>query len=64
MMSESTLNKKTKSIDFHHVREGTERDKRRTAYINTHDNIDDMITKPLSSGEKRWKFLRKLLHRL
>ena len=33
----STLKKKTQSIAFHHVREGTSRDEWQTAYVNTHD---------------------------
>ena len=61
---ESTLNKKTQSIACHFVREGSARDKWRTAYINTHDNVADMLTNPLPSGEKRWKFVRILLHNL
>ena len=61
---ELTLKKKTKSIAYHFVREGSARDEWRTAYINTHDNLADMLTKPLPSGEKRWKFIRMLLHHL
>ena len=63
-ISKSTLKKKTQSIAFHNFREGTTRDEWRTAYINTHDIVDDMITEPLPSGEKRWKFVRKFLHHL
>ena len=63
-MPGSTLKKKTQSIAFHHVREGTERDEWRIAYVNTHDNVADMLTNPLPSGEKRWKFVRKQLHQL
>ena len=59
-----TLKKKTQSIEFHHVREGTSRDEWQTAYVNTDENVADMLTKPLPSGEKRWKFVRKLLHHL
>ena len=63
-MPESTLKKKTKSISFHFVREGSARDEWRTAYINTHENVAEMLTKPLPSGEKRWKFVRMILHHL
>ena len=32
-----------------------------TAYINTHDNIADLLTKPMTSGEKRNGFVMKIL---
>ena len=60
----STLKKKSHSLAFHHVREGVARDEWRTAYVNTHDNVADLFTKPLPSGEKRWKFIRMLLHHI
>ena len=63
-MPESTLKKKAQSVAYHFVREGCARDEWRTAYINTHDNVADLMTKPLPSGEKRWKFVRMLLHHL
>jgi len=34
------------------------------AYINTHDNESDLLTKCLPSGEKRKGFVRKLLHHI
>jgi hypothetical protein len=61
---ESTLKKKSNAIAYHFVREGCARNEWRTAYINTHENPADMMTKPLPSGEKRWKFVRMLLHHL
>ncbi|KAL7549612.1 hypothetical protein ACHAWF_012879 [Thalassiosira exigua] len=63
-MPDSQLKKKSNSIAFHFVREGSARDEWRTAYINTHDNVADLMTKPLPGGEKRWKFVRMLLHYL
>ena len=60
----STLKKKSHSLAYHHVREGCARDEWRTAYINKHDNVADLFTKPLPSGEKRWRFIRMLLHHL
>ena len=60
----STLKKKSNAIAYHFVREGCARDEWRTAYINTHDNVADLFTKPLPSGEKRCKFVRMLLHHL
>ena len=60
----STLKKKSNAIAYHFVREGCARDEWRTAYVNTHDNVADLFTKPLPSGEKRQKFVRMLLHHL
>ena len=51
-MPESTLKKKTQSIVFYFVREGSTRDEWQTAYIKIHKNVVDMLTKPLYSGEK------------
>ena len=58
----SQLKKKSNSVAFHHVREGSALDEWRTTYINTHDNIADLMTKNLASGEKRTKFCKMLLH--
>ena len=63
-MAESTLKKKTKSIAYHLVQEGRARYEWQTSYINMHENVADMLTKPLPSGEKRWNFVRMLLHHL
>ena len=49
----SMLKKKSHSLAFHHVREGCARDECRTAYVNTRNNVDDLFTKPIPSGEKR-----------
>ena len=59
---DSTLNKKSQSIAYHFVREGAARDEWRTAYINTHDNAADLLTKVLPMGEKRRGFVRMLQH--
>ena len=61
---ESMLKKKTQSIAYHFVREGCAHDEWRTAYISTHENVADMLTKPLPSEEKSWKFVWMLLHNL
>ena len=47
---------------FHHVRESLALDEWRTTYINTHDNIADLLTKNFPSGAKRTKFCQMLLH--
>ena len=57
----SQLKKKSNSIAYHFVREGTARDEWRTTYCLTHDNTSDLMTKPLPSGEKRSKFVGELL---
>ena len=59
----STLKKKSNAIAYHFFREGVARDEWRTAYINTHDNVADMLTKPLA-GPKRQKFVRMVLHHI
>jgi hypothetical protein len=60
----STLKKKSNAIAYHSVREGCARDEWWTAYINTHDNIANLLTKPLPSGEKQTRFIRMLLHHI
>jgi hypothetical protein len=61
---DSTLKKKNQSITYHFVREGAARDEWRTAYVNTHDNDADLLTKLLPSGEKRKGFVRNILHHI
>ncbi len=60
----STLKKKSNATAYHFVREGVARDEWRTAYINTHDNIADLLTKPLPLGKKQTKFIWVLLHHI
>ena len=60
----STIKKKSLGICYHFIREGCARSEWCTACINTHFNATDMFTKPLPSGEKRWFFMRMLLHHL
>ena len=61
---DSTLKKKSQSIAYHFVREGAARDEWRTAYVNTHENEADLLTKLLPSGDKRRGFVRNLLHHI
>jgi hypothetical protein len=61
---DSTLKKKSQSIAYHLIREGSARDEWRTTYVNTHDNESDLLTKVLPSGEKRRGFVRKVLHHI
>ena len=57
----SVLKKKCAAVAYHLVREGVARGEWVTAYINTHDNIADLLTKPVISGEKRDGFVMKIL---
>jgi hypothetical protein len=57
----STLKKKSNAIAYHFVREGVAQDEWRTAYVNTDENVADLLTKPLS-GPKRAKFVCMILH--
>ena len=57
----AVLKKKTSAIAFHFVREGCVRDEWRTSYVNTHENIADLLTKALTDTAKRWGFIAKLL---
>ena len=61
---ESVLKKKSQSIAYHFVREGTARDEWRTSYVNTNENESDLLTKVLPFGEKRKKFVRCILHHI
>ena len=63
-MSESNLKKKSQSIAYHFVREGSARNEWRTAYVNTHLNEADLLTKLLPAGAKRAGFVRNLLHHI
>ena len=58
------LKKKSNSIVFHFVSEGSAKDEWDTAYVNTNENPADMMMKPLPSGEKRTNFTRMLLRHL
>ena len=59
---ESQLKKKSQSIAYHFIREGVARDEWRTAYVNTHENTADLLTKMLPDGEKRRRFVNRLLY--
>ena len=59
---DSVLKKKSTSIAYHYVREGSATDEWRTTYVNTDDNCADMFSKALPSGRKRKKFTNMILH--
>ena len=52
------------SVSFHHVREVLAFDEWRTTYINTHENVVDLMTKNLPAGAKTTKFCEILLRYL
>ena len=52
MIPDSALKKKSQSIAYHFVHEGAVRDELCMAYVSTHDNEADLLTKLLPSGEK------------
>ncbi len=57
----STLKKKSNAVAYHFVCEGCARDEWRTTYINTIDNVADLLTKPIALP--KWsKFVGMLLH--
>ena len=58
----STIKKKMNSLSYHFIREGCARDEWRTAYVNTHLNCADLLTKALPPGEKRTSFVRRFLY--
>ena len=60
----SQLKKKSNSVAFHHMRESSALDEWRATYINTHENMTNLLTKNLPSGEKKTKFCKMLLHYL
>mmetsp|Transcript_2441 Transcript_2441/g.3428 ORF Transcript_2441/g.3428 Transcript_2441/m.3428 type:complete len:402 (+) Transcript_2441:1306-2511(+) len=60
---ESVFKKKSNSIAYNFVREGSSSDEWRVTYVNTNDNVANLPTKPLS-GEKRKTFTCRLLYHL
>ena len=62
-MPTSTL-KKSKAVAYHFVRKGCAWNEWRTTYSNTHWNVANLLTKPLPSGEKQWRFVRMILHHI
>jgi hypothetical protein len=60
----SILKKKSQSIAYHFVREGSACDEWRIAYVNTHDNKSELLTKLLPHREKRKRFVKNLLEHM
>ena len=57
------MKKKLNAIAYHFVREGVAQYEWRTAYVNSDDNVADMLTKPLS-GPKQVKFVQMILQHI
>ena len=55
----SNLKNKMNSLSYHFVQKGCAWYECCTAYVNTNLNLDDLLTKLLPSGEKRWGFVRR-----
>jgi len=60
----SVLKKKSNTFAYHFICKGCARVEWITTYVNTHENVADLFTKPLPTGEKWWKFIRRLLRHL
>lgn len=56
------LKKKSSSIAYHFVCVGVAKNEWLVAYINTHEKVADILTKPLSGGVKWIKCVKMLLH--
>ena len=61
---DSAQKKKLQSIAYHFIHKGVTRDEWCIAYVNTHDNEADFLTKFLPSGEKCKGFEQILLHHI
>ena len=60
----STMKKNSQSITYHLFWQSVARDKWRTAYVSTHKNEDNLLTKCLPPGDKRKGFIRNVLHHI
>jgi hypothetical protein len=58
----STLKKKIDLLLYHFICEGCARDEWRTAYVSTHLNCANLLTKCLPTGLKRLGFIMKFLY--
>ena len=58
---DSRLKKKSNSVAYHFIREGTARDEWRFCYIESKDNPSDLATKILPDGGPRKTHVQNLL---
>jgi hypothetical protein len=61
---DSTLKKKSQSIAYHFVREGSARNEWQTSYVNTNENESDLLMKLRPDKEKRKRFVKQLLQHI
>ena len=61
---DSMIKKKSQSIAYFFVWEGSARDEWRVAYVKSNKNEADLLTKQLPHGEKQKGFVRNLLHHI
>ena len=60
---DSMLKKKSNLIAYHFVRESTASDEWKRTYVQSENNITDMLTKPLGA-KKTQRVLEMILHHL
>ena len=53
---------KSSFVAYHFACEGVVKKEWMVAYISTHENLADLLTKQLQGGEKRTKFVNMMLH--
>ena len=58
----SVLRKKSNSIAFHFVREGSTTNEWRIAYVNTHHNVAELLTKLIPNSKKGQNLIDMVLH--
>ena len=57
-LPESTLKKKSNSIDYHAIIEGVETGEFITGYEPTDSNVSDLLTKPVPGGKRTTRLVR------
>ena len=55
------MNKKHSAIAYHYVRESVAMDESRTGYVNTDDNLADLMSKTLPNGERRCRIVGRMM---
>ena len=61
-LPESTLKKKSKSIDYHVVKEVVATGEWLTGYEPTDTNVSDFLTKPFPGVERRTRLVRGVIY--
>ena len=58
------LKKNSSLISYRFLQEVFAKDELITRYIYTHDNVNDLLTKPMYNGIKQVKFINMILHHI